>query len=215
MLIGRRLACLLAGAWLASSSVPAASQDLLGAPRSNQVISGEVVLPGGAKAKFEVRDGTFLTIENLKQNYFFGFTGTVNPGTGHANFVPWRITRMSEDEVKVTELGRSEIYNSESASPLRDIPIGRARKFLLAQGTIIRVQDIKLGEFATPPIKGVELSSMSKEELQSIWDEVQQDYGVFANGGCCVTCQGSTVCASSVSSSCGGCDGGGGGWLAN
>src|SRR5262245_7668658 len=70
-------------------STPVYSQEAFTIPRSNRVILGELILPDktlpGGKfwARFAVRDGTWVTIEDRDKegDYFFGFSGIINDNT--------------------------------------------------------------------------------------------------------------------------------------
>src|SRR6476661_116253 len=76
-------------------------------PRSDRVISGELVLPNKSgkgredKVRFVVRDGTWVTVEDSKAGYFFAFNGIINDKTGNPNFVPYQLTRTSPNTTMV------------------------------------------------------------------------------------------------------------------
>lgn len=211
---GKSYVAIVAGMYLSSTFLPtlvSAQQNAFCIPKSDRVILGELTFPNTSgkdgKVRFAVRDGTWVTVEDTKANYFFAFNGIINDQTGKPNFVPYRLTRSSGSATKVFELDKSaspSFTSPDLAAPSRDIAIGKAVTFTSARGITLKVTGTSERTFAAPYIS--DLSQYSEQDLD-------QALGEWGDSVCCVTCQSRTVCASEVDTSCGHCGGGGGGFM--
>jgi hypothetical protein len=183
----------------------ASAQGAYTIPRSDRVILGELTLPGGVTARFTVRDGTWVTAEYPK-HYFFGFLGQINDSTDQPNFIPFELRRdkTDYDRITVNELDKTGFNLRDRQDPARDIAIGQKVTFSSARGCKLRVTGRGEAVFETPYIS--DASQYSEEDLE-------KQFGYSASTNCCITCQGATLCASGVDTSCGSCGGGGHGWV--
>jgi hypothetical protein len=208
------------------SLAPLCAEEAFMVPRSNRVIKGELILPDGSPVKFGVRDGSWVTVEDRKENYFFGFSGVVADPV-NPSFLIYQLTRMAGGQTDVryaTEhplvipFGKGVVY-----SPVRNpaggvvgikpitepIPISLVKKAKFGAGTFrLLVNGFEEWQFATAPID--DPSQYSVEELKVLFGDPQT-----ADGLCCVTCELRTVCANSVQTPCGSCGGSGGGGMPN
>jgi hypothetical protein len=183
-------------------------------PRSDLTISGELTFPGKCvarsneqpkvwidvpcKARFTVRDGTWVTVENSQLGYFFGFIGQINELTGKPNFIPYKLTPNHAEELE-----KSDFDSKYMQDPARDIGIGQRVTFEKARGIKLLVTGTGESIFEAPYI--TDASRYSEEDLK-------KEFGYTTSSSCCITCQGATVCATSVDTSCGSCGGPGHGF---
>jgi len=178
-------------------------QDAFTVPRSNKVIYGQLAFPDGSKVNFVTRDGMWVTVED--RTGFYGFQGiVVNEKT--TNFNVHKIIRT------VSPTGEVRSATEEIFTP-RDIPVGASVRYQVEESArhpqkagSVRLRPTAVGEwaFALAPIE-------DPSQLPAM--ELLATYGVSGNGICCVTCNYRTICANSVTTSCGSCEGGGGGAL--
>ncbi|HEX6900167.1 MAG TPA: hypothetical protein VF789_10655 [Thermoanaerobaculia bacterium] len=185
--------------YLCASAVSLAQEPAFMVPRSNQVIIGVLTLPDGKTTRFAVRDGSWLTVEDKKAGYYFGFAGVVD---GDPNFFVHRLNRIP-DGVAVTQMTRPA-----------DIPVGTARLYLLPKsmlpkepklhGIKLKVIGAEEWEFATAPIQ--DPGQFTPDELKDLFGNPETGDSL-----CCITCQQRTTCATYVSTDCGKCGSGGGG----
>ncbi len=195
--VGVFLMCLTLPTW-------AHAQEAFAIPRSDRFISGSLTLPGNKTARFIVQDGTWVTVERKGEGaYFFAFTGRINDQTGDPNFIPFRLNRGKTDseKVDVIELDQDPRRSPDFPDPARDIPIGESRVFRTARNIELEVIGTGVAKFSAPYIS--DASTYDPEDLE-------KRFGYSNAAVCCVTCQGVTVCGSSVDTSCGGCSSGGG-----
>lgn len=194
---------LLAVVWiLFTLPALASAQQAFTIPRSDRVIYGQLTLPNKSIARFAVRDGTWVTVEVPMAHYFFGFLGQINDSTELPNFIPFELQRITPYKTKVNELDKTGFNSPDRQDPARDIAVGQKVTFKSARGIKLWVTGKGESVFEEPYIS--DASQYSSEELE-------KGFGYSSSSSCCVTCQGATVCADSVETSCGSCGGSGGG----
>lgn len=183
------------------------AQSAFTVPRSNRVIFGELTLPDKSKVKFVARDGTWVTVEDYKGRYFYGFNGVINEETGEANFVPYELNfpeGTTVRELMIKGPAGPEASSPYVADPRRDVRLGESITYAEAKGIKLTVTGKGEWAFAAPFVSDVEQYS---EEV------LYQKFGVTGVADCCVTCQTRTICATAVETACGSCGSGGGGAL--
>jgi hypothetical protein len=164
-------------------------------PKSDRVIMGELTLPDGYKTNFVVRDGQWVTVEDAKTGYYFGFSGVIDEKSGQPNFQVYRLTRTSEGTL------------AKATTRQLNVSVGkgvRYLKFPKLHNTSLVVTGDGVWEFASAPI--ADPSQYTPFELKDLFGGLET-----GNGLCCLSCDQRTVCAAGVSNSCGACGGGGAG----
>jgi hypothetical protein len=162
-------------------------------PKSDHVIKGELELPDGSKVKFAVRDGQWVTVEDRRAGYFFGFSGGIDERTSVPNFLLYELTRV-KDDTKAREI----------PGGLFNIPVGKSHRYPMAKNILLSVKGTEEWQFATAPL--ADPSQYSPSELKELFGSPETGDGL-----CCLSCNQRTICASAVETSCGSCGGGGGG----
>mgnify|MGYP003622937210 CR=1 FL=1 len=188
--------------WVGSVSFSFASADqAFMIPRSDKVVRGELTFPDGSKARFDSRDGTWVTVEDRQEHYFFGFSGVVQQAN-KANFQTYDIIRTSGQDMDVKE--------QVEFGANRDVHVGRFVRFPGARGIKLSLKGIEEWSFTVPSVENpvAALPNLSPVELQLLYG-----VGASTNSVCCVACGDRAVCATRVSTSCGDCSSGGGGAL--
>jgi hypothetical protein len=183
----------LMAAWALTGSAVLQGQ-AFSVPRSDEVIQVEIVLPGGAQAKAEVRDGSLLTIRNdAGGGYLYGFAMAVDAKSKRAAVTSVEIFDLPGGGQRVSQFGGPE--DLMSGSPL-EVETSRG----IFQ---FRLINIVTGKFPSiRPLKSPLKSGVSPSQLQAI-------YGKSGGGTCCVSCASITICANQVDMTCGSCDSGG------
>jgi hypothetical protein len=177
-----------------SSHSPLLAGEPFMVPRSNRVIKGDLIFPDGVKFKVAIRDGSWVTVENRKDRYYFGFAGIISPKTARPNFLVYSLLRTSPEDTAATQIALPQ-----------DIPIGKTIRYPIARNIMLSIKGVEVWNFANAPID--DPSQYTELELKKLYGEGSLD------ALCCLPCDDRTVCASSVSNSCGSCSGGGGGAL--
>lgn len=195
----KRIAYLFAVSLALLASLVAApksySEEVFAVPVSDQIIRGEIVLPGGKTIKFGAREGTMVTIRDRDNGYFIGLVPKVEDDSrGEVKFRFFTIKEWVEKD-KIFQGAYQILEATTVGEPGSRLSIATEHgEFKLNFGEIVP------GEF--PGIKLLDPRTAKPLELERI-------YGVTGGGLCCLGCGGVTVCGSEVSGECGSCSGGG------
>ena len=146
-------------------------------PSSNLVIEGTINLTSGGKAEYGAREGVMITIEEPGKDKL-GLVPIIKESLRGAKFTAFRLISDGGDEEKVVYIpGAKEIdIDGEPQIAVEQIKVG--------------VKEIREEKFPTQP----KLSG-SPSELKKIYGDEK----------CCLACDGTKVCASSVKMNCGRC----------
>ena len=191
----KRIAYLPAVCLALSASIVAApssySQEVFAVPVSDQIIRGEVVLPGGKTIRFGAREGTMVTIRDREKGYFIGFVPKIEDDS--SNEVKFRFFTIKEwiEDGKIAQGAYQILEATKVAKPGSQITTNELT---------LKFSEIVPGEF--PGIKLLDPRTAKPLVLEQL-------YGVTSAGLCCLGCGGVTVCGSEVAGECGSCSGGG------
>ena len=146
-------------------------------PSSNLVVKGVINLASGREAEYGVREGVMITIEEPGKSKL-GLVPIIKESLKGAKFTAFRLISDGGDEEKVVYIpGAKEVdIEGEPQIAVEQIKVG--------------VKEIREEKFPTQP----KLSG-SPSELKKIYGDEK----------CCLTCDGTKVCASSVEMNCGRC----------
>jgi len=161
-------------------------------PNSDTQIHGEIELPDGQIATFSRVEGGIVTIRDEATGAFYALIANLKDRSpGQANILTLEIRDQPEGSQSAEELDQFVLAVDESSR----VPTGSGMFAVTLTG-------INEGRFPSLYLPDGPLELGSKEDL----------LGDIFQPLCCVTCNGFTVCADSVSLSCGSC--GSGGFLA-
>jgi hypothetical protein len=160
--------------------------DVFGIPTSNKVIEGQLSFPaspGTQPIRFTIRDGTMLTL--IDERAGLKRTDLWQPSIDGSNLITFNQMRIIDGGKLANE------------APSVRVPIGKG--FDLSANDPIRLETFRVVTRSPPDIAAVNPQGASPQKIATV-------DGKTGGGLCCITCDGRTICASAVSTSCGSCE---------
>jgi|SRR5215213_1930366 len=158
--------------------------EAFGVPKSNNVITGEAILPFGKSIEFGAREGTMVKVRSELAGYYLAFVFTLDE-SGKARLHVFRI-EASKDSERIYQIVEATRILSRGSSGVVETEFGSFR---------IRFTGVVSGEF--PESELIDPRTVTPIEL---WNR----YG-GSNGPCCLSCGGVLACGTKVGSECGTC----------
>jgi len=146
-------------------------------PKSNRVVKGKINLASGVAAEYGVREGVMITVEEPGREKL-GLIPTISDNSKGARFAAFRLVSDGDGQEKVVYIpGSIEVgIGDESLVVVEKIRVG-----------VVEVHEEK---FPTQP------------NLSGRPGELEKIYG---DEKCCLVCDDTRLCASSIKMSCGRC----------
>lgn len=158
-------------------------------PASDDVLVGQLQLPGGDHADIAIRDGGMITVRMEREDRVYGFAAAVKDASKkHLHITPFRI--FDEDQGPAIEEIETATINNAKLGISHSLKADD-KEFKLA------IRNVRKGRFP-PQLAPSNAEGMAPENLE-------RAFGCSGGGYCCVSCNGLTVCASRVSMGCGVC----------
>lgn len=161
-------------------------------PVSDRVLKGQIILPDRTTvATFEIREGAALAVRNNDGDgdFWYAFVPLIDKSAQKVRIKGFKFTPVPDDDPKV-----EEIIIGIDAPFGRVVPLRVPDQFLA-----IKLEGVRQGYF--PSIPAVEHPSLRNPEL------LKMAYSSSGGGICSLTCNSTTVTATTVQMPCGVCRG--------
>jgi len=157
-------------------------------PKSDLMVEGRLLLPGGGAADFQVRDGAMLSVRDEEMGFWYGFVPVIKGAiNGRPYFLYYVISPQEGTEPAVRQVGEPVYFEA-----------GSECKFpALDRSLDLQVRSVKEGVFRR--IRVQKTDGLEARELQRM-------YGPSGGGLCALSCGSSIFSANAVALDCGSCE---------